>query len=166
MRSGAVSPVTSPVGKSPAQQDVSTYNSCFDRVLARPHSFVVKHYAGDVEYGIRGFLAKNRDKLHDSLAQFLATSKCKLLRDLFTLEVFAAKTSHVGRTQQDESNNPVRVESPRAIFVMLLNVRFCCAFFFLSLSQSTTNYGATIGTMKLHSLIEVRVCSLPSTPTE
>ena len=58
-------------------------SSCFERVLVRPSSFLIKHYAGDVEYSVRGFLFKNRDKLHDSLATVLSASEDELLSSLF-----------------------------------------------------------------------------------
>jgi len=96
---GFASPGTPGTGSSAS----STYNAAFDRVLARADRFVIKHYAGDVEYSIRGFVTKNTDKLHDSLAAVLATSHCALLRDLFTLDCFTRKTALAGKVFDDST---------------------------------------------------------------
>jgi len=43
-------------------------------------SFIVKHYAGDVEYETAGFLEKNKDSINDSLIEGLKTSKSSLIQ--------------------------------------------------------------------------------------
>lgn len=48
--------------------------------------FIVHHYAGEVEYDITGFLDKNRDTLHDSLADAMKISKLEILSELFSDE--------------------------------------------------------------------------------
>ena len=42
-------------------------------------SFIVKHYAGEVEYQTTSFLEKNRDTITDSLIDALKTTKNNLL---------------------------------------------------------------------------------------
>lgn len=47
-----------------------------------PTNFVLKHYAGDVEYTGTGFLEKNRDTLSQDLLDLLSTSKLPFLKQL------------------------------------------------------------------------------------
>jgi len=45
--------------------------------------FVVKHYAGDVQYDASGFIEKNKDTLFNDLLMLMAGSKLKLVQELF-----------------------------------------------------------------------------------
>ncbi|WVN90734.1 uncharacterized protein L203_105976 [Cryptococcus depauperatus CBS 7841] len=45
--------------------------------------FVVKHYAGDVEYRTAGWLEKNKDPINDAVARLLATSEIPSIAALF-----------------------------------------------------------------------------------
>lgn len=45
--------------------------------------FVIKHYAGDVEYRIQGWLEKNKDPINDAVARLLATSEIPSIAGLF-----------------------------------------------------------------------------------
>ncbi len=44
--------------------------------------FVVKHFAGEVQYAIEGFLSKNNDALQDDLVQLLASSNNAFIRNV------------------------------------------------------------------------------------
>lgn len=45
--------------------------------------FVIKHYAGDVEYRTQGWLEKNKDPINDAVARLLATSEISSIAGLF-----------------------------------------------------------------------------------
>ncbi|WVQ87971.1 hypothetical protein IAS59_001702 [Cryptococcus gattii] len=45
--------------------------------------FVIKHYAGDVEYRTQGWLEKNKDPINDAVARLLATSEISAIAGLF-----------------------------------------------------------------------------------
>ncbi|SCV05538.1 LANO_0H09692g1_1 [Lachancea nothofagi CBS 11611] len=45
--------------------------------------FVMKHYAGDVEYNVEGWLSKNKDPLHANLLQVLSNSSNELISGFF-----------------------------------------------------------------------------------
>ena len=47
------------------------------------NGFIIKHYAGDVEYAIEGFLEKNKDSLNEVVAENFLKSKQELLSSLF-----------------------------------------------------------------------------------
>lgn len=53
--------------------------------------FVIKHYAGDVEYRTQGWLEKNKDPINDAVARLLATSEISSIASLF--EEYAEDTS-------------------------------------------------------------------------
>eukprot|EP01135_Chromosphaera_perkinsii_P001858 Nk52_evm7s212 gene=Nk52_evmTU7s212 len=46
-------------------------------------NFIVKHYAGNVNYNIDGFCERNRDVLFKDLIQLMQTSQNKFIKDLF-----------------------------------------------------------------------------------
>lgn len=54
--------------------------------LTRREGFVVRHFAGDVVYSSRGFLAKNADALHASLAELIRSSSNAAIRALYAME--------------------------------------------------------------------------------
>ncbi|XP_028593796.2 unconventional myosin-X isoform X1 [Podarcis muralis] len=47
------------------------------------HNFGVKHYAGEVQYDVRGILEKNRDTFRDNLLNLLRESSLDFIYDLF-----------------------------------------------------------------------------------
>lgn len=47
------------------------------------HNFGVKHYAGEVQYDVRGILEKNRDTFRDDLLNLLQESSLDFIYDLF-----------------------------------------------------------------------------------
>eukprot|EP00808_Paulinella_micropora_P015437 g60253.t1 len=51
-----------------------SFNPCFSRVIKQKDCFLVHHYPGDVQYDVRGFLAKNKDKLRLDILDTLMTS--------------------------------------------------------------------------------------------
>lgn len=55
----------------------------YGKVLSQPDNFIVKHYAGAVQYDSNGWLVKNQDRLLPDLCDLLSTSKNKLLASLF-----------------------------------------------------------------------------------
>lgn len=71
--------------------DTQGYNPCFRRMLKKADAFMVRHYAGDVEYCVSGFLHKNRDRLHQSIADLICTSNNDLLAELFSDESFTTE---------------------------------------------------------------------------
>ncbi|OCF57867.1 myosin heavy chain [Kwoniella mangroviensis CBS 10435] len=46
--------------------------------------FVIKHYAGDVEYRTQGWLEKNKDPINEAVARLLATSEIPSIAALFS----------------------------------------------------------------------------------
>lgn len=46
---------------------VNADRSLLPQVKRSPEQFIIKHYAGDVQYSTIGFVAKNSDKLTDTL---------------------------------------------------------------------------------------------------
>lgn len=46
--------------------------------------FVLKHYAGDVEYHVNGWLAKNKDPLNENLVNILSVSSNRLISEFFS----------------------------------------------------------------------------------
>ena len=51
--------------------------------LAKASSFIVGHYAGEVEYEVASFLEKNNDTISDVINDCLFGSKSTLLSNLF-----------------------------------------------------------------------------------
>lgn len=45
--------------------------------------FVLKHYAGDVEYNVNGWLSKNKDPLNENLVNILSVSSNRLVSEFF-----------------------------------------------------------------------------------
>ncbi|KAI5120077.1 hypothetical protein M0805_002638 [Coniferiporia weirii] len=58
--------------------------------------FIVKHYAGDVEYRTEGWLEKNKDPLNDNLTRVLAASDEQYIAGLFSDYAEASANSIVG----------------------------------------------------------------------
>ncbi|CAI4063540.1 hypothetical protein SKDZ_08G0660 [Saccharomyces kudriavzevii ZP591] len=50
------------------------------------NGFILKHYAGDVEYTVEGWLSKNKDPLNDNILSLLSTSRNNIISKLFHLE--------------------------------------------------------------------------------
>ncbi|KAL7424706.1 class II myosin [Cryptotrichosporon argae] len=59
--------------------------------------FVIKHYAGDVEYRTEGWLNKNKDPLNDAVARLLATSDVSAVKAMFVEFNDDAETSAPGK---------------------------------------------------------------------
>ncbi|GAV48167.1 hypothetical protein ZYGR_0I04640 [Zygosaccharomyces rouxii] len=49
----------------------------------KPSCFVLKHYAGDVEYNVDGWLSKNKDPLNDHLLNVLSESSNDMIKSFF-----------------------------------------------------------------------------------
>ncbi|BEI84994.1 hypothetical protein CcaverHIS002_0503950 [Cutaneotrichosporon cavernicola] len=57
--------------------------------------FVVKHYAGDVEYSTKDWLQKNKDPINDAVARLLSQSEVPAIKSMFS-EYAEDATSNVG----------------------------------------------------------------------
>lgn len=57
----------------------------------RPDSLIIKHYAGEVEYNITGFIEKNDDQLNNDIVEAFEISKNKLIKYLFKKVVVETK---------------------------------------------------------------------------
>lgn len=49
----------------------------------KPSCFILKHYAGDVEYNVDGWLSKNKDPLNDHLLSILSESTNEMIKGFF-----------------------------------------------------------------------------------
>uniref|UniRef100_A0A8C3RS06 Myosin X n=1 Tax=Chelydra serpentina TaxID=8475 RepID=A0A8C3RS06_CHESE len=58
-------------------------NSFYVKPRVAVHNFGVKHYAGEVQYDVRGILEKNRDTFRDDLLNLLRESRLDFIYDLF-----------------------------------------------------------------------------------
>jgi myosin heavy subunit len=58
----------------------------YGKVISNPTHFIVKHYAGDVQYDSENFLTKNLDRLNEDLYEVIQTSANQFLRTLFPPE--------------------------------------------------------------------------------
>ncbi|CEP62051.1 myosin 1 LALA0_S04e06634g [Lachancea lanzarotensis] len=67
------------------------------------NSFILKHYAGEVEYNVEGWLSKNKDPLSANLLQLLSNSSNELIRHFYGSDESSASSfktsSHRHRVQ-------------------------------------------------------------------
>ncbi|CAH2104913.1 unnamed protein product [Euphydryas editha] len=56
------------------------------------HKFGVRHFAGDVQYEVKGFLDKNRDMLTADIKEMILDSSNMFLRSLFSAETVTAQS--------------------------------------------------------------------------
>jgi myosin-3 len=74
--------------------------------------FVIKHYAGDIEYSTTGWLERNRDSLTPSITSLFRNSKLRLVAELFSL----SQTATGGLTEtMDKSKLLDRQSNARAL---------------------------------------------------
>jgi hypothetical protein len=66
--------------------DQQNGNPVYKPSRKNPLYFVIKHYAGDVDYDGEGFLEKNRDTLNEDTMEMLQTSKLPLMDKLYPKE--------------------------------------------------------------------------------
>lgn len=57
------------------------------------NSFIVQHYAHDVEYETAGFLEKNRDTVPDTVMEVLNNTSSEFLKEIFDLQTSQAEAS-------------------------------------------------------------------------
>jgi len=75
----------------------------YSTVKLHPDSFIIQHYAGQVEYDTKDWLEKNKDPINDNVARFLSRSSNALVAHLFEefaemeFEGEAVKASHSKR---------------------------------------------------------------------
>jgi myosin heavy subunit len=70
-----------------------------------PDSLVIHHYAGEVEYQIKGFIEKNDDQLNNDILDALEFSKNKLIKYLFK------KVVDPSIKKDNKGNNPNKLQS-------------------------------------------------------
>jgi myosin heavy subunit len=58
-------------------------HACYSADIKDPKRFLLKHYAGEVTYDIRGFLLKNTDRVSEDLVTLITSSQNPLLKELF-----------------------------------------------------------------------------------
>jgi myosin heavy subunit len=63
----------------------------FDEIRTKPTWFVIKHFAGPVQYATEGFLDKNKDQLNTDIIDVMASSSEPLLAKLFVEDAKYAK---------------------------------------------------------------------------
>jgi len=63
----------------------ATANAFFTKHKTKPQFFSVRHFAGEVEYCVAGWLDKNKDTLSISLRNAMTSSSSPLIAELFTL---------------------------------------------------------------------------------
>jgi myosin protein heavy chain len=68
-----------PRGSSPTHPGCAKFKS-----TRFAQGFIVKHYAGDVEYRTTGWLEKNKDPINEPLARLLSQSEVPAIASLFT----------------------------------------------------------------------------------
>ncbi|ONH64826.1 Myosin-1 [Cyberlindnera fabianii] len=70
------------------------------------NKFTVKHYAGDVEYGIDNWIDKNRDPLSDNVVEMLAGSSVEFVSSLYSAEIAQRGSNFrtVSQRHKDELN--------------------------------------------------------------
>lgn len=66
--------------------------------------FIIKHYAGAVEYEISGFLEKNRDTLYDSLSSAMVRSSNEVIQQLFQTKVEESVSPGTGTRKKKKGN--------------------------------------------------------------
>ncbi|CCK70935.1 myosin 1 KNAG_0F02720 [Huiozyma naganishii CBS 8797] len=66
--------------------------------------FILKHYAGDVEYNVDGWLSKNKDPLNENLLSVMSSSTNTLVSSFFSIEDSSDKQGRVsGRSLRTAS---------------------------------------------------------------
>jgi myosin heavy subunit len=78
-------------------------NPHFVKNKIKPAYFTVKHFAGDVEYFVDGWLDKNRDTLSQTLKTTMFESSNALVSSLFTISVTEPGSSAIGASNKPTS---------------------------------------------------------------
>ena len=66
----------------------SSATPCFELPrFGTGEAFIIKHFAGDVEYNISGFVAKNNDALHADLLKLATSSSSPVIQRMLTVDV-------------------------------------------------------------------------------
>eukprot|EP00472_Partenskyella_glossopodia_P009453 CAMPEP_0197517112 /NCGR_PEP_ID=MMETSP1318-20131121/2083_1 /TAXON_ID=552666 /ORGANISM="Partenskyella glossopodia, Strain RCC365" /LENGTH=1597 /DNA_ID=CAMNT_0043066413 /DNA_START=40 /DNA_END=4833 /DNA_ORIENTATION=+ len=90
---------------------LKTHNSNknnFGAVLKRPNNFIVKHYAGEVEYESYGFLEKNKDRLYEDAYALLSKSSFRFLSKMFPSSDEAGSKTTLGAKFRKQLNDLMR----------------------------------------------------------
>lgn len=91
-----------------------------------PNGFILKHYAGDVEYNVDGWLSKNKDPLNDDLLLTLTNSSNSLISSFFNQESSNLSksfrtTSYRHREQQISLLNQLSLSHPHFVRCIIPN---------------------------------------------
>jgi myosin heavy subunit len=78
--------------------------------------FVLKHYAGDVEYSVNGWIEKNKDPLNEDITRLLARSSQKHVALLFE-DYLSDETS------SNASSAPIKADLSSTSFASMLKLR-------------------------------------------
>ncbi|XP_026487516.2 myosin-VIIa-like [Vanessa tameamea] len=70
----------------------SNKNSYITPKSTHEHKFGVRHFAGDVQYEVKGFLDKNRDMLTPDIKEMILDSNNSFLKNLFSAETVTAQS--------------------------------------------------------------------------
>ncbi|XP_047544699.1 myosin-VIIa-like isoform X1 [Vanessa atalanta] len=70
----------------------SNKNSYITPKSTHEHKFGVRHFAGDVQYEVKGFLDKNRDMLTPDIKEMILDSNNSFLKNLFSAETITAQS--------------------------------------------------------------------------
>ena len=80
----------------------------YDIIKKSPNIFVVKHYAGDVQYDSDGMLAKSKDKLHDLLDTTVRGSQQDVIVDMWDIleknDLLRQRELAALQAEQDDKN--------------------------------------------------------------
>jgi myosin heavy subunit len=58
----------------------AAYSKYYQQSRKLPNTFIVGHFAGDVVYNVLGFMEKNKDTLHGSMAKIIESSDIEMLK--------------------------------------------------------------------------------------
>lgn len=94
------------------------------------NGFILKHYAGDVEYNVDGWLSKNKDPLNDDLLLTLSKSSNSLISSFFgnddnqssNLSKSFSTTSYRHREQQISLLNQLSLSHPHFVRCIIPNI--------------------------------------------
>ncbi|KAI9303752.1 P-loop containing nucleoside triphosphate hydrolase protein, partial [Cunninghamella echinulata] len=81
--------------------DQGEVDSKYKRVPLKGNAFIVKHYAGNVEYSTAGWINKNKDPLNEDVTRLLAKSNQKYVAHLF--EDYKAENTNYNDTYSNSN---------------------------------------------------------------
>ena len=93
-----------PVGESgaqipPAINTKTRGNHSHFRISPTESSFVIKHFAGEVNYGSGKFIEKNHDRLHPGFLRLIAKSSYEFIQNLSKIAINSRQEANMGNAQ-------------------------------------------------------------------